>query len=420
MNKTSQLVARVEIVGSTSAVSPENVYHSSRQKVNSSSYVGRNKSRQETKALATLEKMTGGPRHSYAPKLGGDKLNYAARTKAPSSAILVRPGEHVPLDFYAPEWLEFSKDLFAWNQVRESKSALLLWFEMTAEGKASKAIVNRLAEQLQASRENMTEQSIHGDDKAYNAAREAVEKNLSALKAAEEAHFEKGSAKHLLAKPKDPDNTKKVVTSILEAMTKPGEHLKARQTPEALRKISVDKNGQVTGKPSADRVRTSDGNVSLVEPLEDTAEDIEADKKESAQHRIQKTSDGLSPQVRATESKIEFLRAEVARLEKEKAAHGLGKSRAADLARLTVELKSAQTRLGTKLEPVIAAVRGRGVKVITDKPESKKAGTQVCAKHSGTLSCACHAENFKVEESNGKRTLVRVDPSRGVVKRGHA
>jgi hypothetical protein len=403
MNRVAKAISSVEIVGSSSLVSPENVFRAPRQAYEPNYFQDRSHEKQKTRALRQLEKLTGGPRQSYAVKLGGDKLNYAARSKAPSSAIKVVPGEHVPADFYSPEWVEHSERVKEWEQVRATKSSLLMWFEMTTEGKASKAIVDRLAEQLKASQENVRELAITGTDQEYSAAVQAAQNNAEHLKAAEEKHFEKGSAKHLLAKPKDPNNTAKVVSSVLDAMIKPGEHIAARQTPLELRKINVDKNGQVTGK-GADRIRTTEGDIALAEPIEVSAEDLAADKKDQAERFIQKTNDGELARLRQSEDRIEFLAGEVARLEKEKAEHGLGKNQVQDLNRLTRELKAAQTRLAGKLDPIVHAVKVHGIRVITDKPASKKVATQVCAKHQGSLSCQCHRETM-------------VDQSRGIVKR---
>ena len=399
MNRVAKAISSVEIVGAASIASRDGVFRSSRQAYQDGHFQNLSRDKKTNRALRQLEKMTGGPRSSYQPKLGGDKLNYAARTKAPSSAILVRPGEHVPQDFGAPEWLEYSKDLHDWQQIRESKSSLLMWFEMTTEGKASREGLDRLKAQLESSRDQIREMAVLGDlvsEEAFSAAVNAANRNADALKAAEQVHFEKGSAKHLLAKPKDPSNTKKVVSSILESMVKPGEHLAARQTPEVLRKIGVDKNGNITGKPSADRVRTSDGSISLVEPIEVTDEDVKADKKESAQHKIQKTSGGELSKIEAAEDKIEFLRSEVSRLEAEKAEHGLGKNQRQDLARLSRELKAAETRLTNRLAPVKSAVRGSGVKKLSG-----------CEKHQGRTNCPCHRENFIVTEVDGKRGIIR-------------
>jgi hypothetical protein len=162
-----------------------------------------------------------------------------------------------------------------------------------------------------------------------------------------------------------------------------------------LRKITTDKNGNITGKPSADRVKI-DGHVSLVEPIEVTAEDIAADKKESAKHAIQKTKDGLA-EIRTAEDRVDFLRGQVEYLKAQGAEHGHSRQSRNELDELTKQLKAAQTRLANKLEPVKAAVQAGKVKL------------SGCQKHAGRTNCPCQREKYTVTEVDGKRGIVRRD-----------
>ena len=397
MNKASRALASVQVIGSTSLVSPENVFRSPRAPIPADHYRGKKFERQESRALRQLEKMTGGPRSSYQVKMGGDKLNYAACSGSHGSAIKVIPGEHVPVDFGSEFLTPINPALEQWIERGKDKSALLMWFEMTTEGKTSRESVARLQEQLKASRAQLNEAALLGDlvsEADYSKMVQAAQRNSDALKTAEQAHFDKAHMKHVLSKPKkDPNNTAKVVSSILDAMLKPGEHLPARQTPEALRKIGVDKNGNITGKPSADRIRDASGHIILAESIEVSPEDLAADKKEAAQHKVQKSGDSSVAKTDARQDKINFLSAEVARLENEKVLHGLSKERNQDLARLTAELKATKTRLTNDLKPVKDQVRGSGLKKLSG-----------CQKHSGSTSCQCWRE-------------VLIDVGRGITKR---
>lgn len=398
-----RVVGSTVVFGSTSKVSPEDIFRGGKKQGRSFSDI--NASNREDKRWEHADRQCGRS-CSISPKLGGSKkVSPVARPSAHGSATLVRLGEHVPQDFGA-EWL-VPYDVDAEKFRALTGAPLLAWFESTDDGKTSLESLQRLREQAAITKENVLgmagiERAVHGSNKEYNDAVQAATRNDEAVKAAETAHYDRAHMKHMLA---NKANTGKVVTSIMGELLKPGEHLAARQTPKAIRAITTDKNGKVTGSPSASRI-VVDGNKVLAEAIDATEDEVAADKKESAGQNFQKTSDGLA-QIRLTEEKVAFLSSEVERLKSEDAVHGLGDKQKQDLRRLTIDLKATQTRLNGKIDPVREHVRLKGVKVITDNASGKKAGTITCPKHAGKLNCQCHRE-------------VLLDKSRGITKRSRA
>ncbi len=399
------------ILGSTVLVSPENVFRTVKRNVGQS-FKEINADKREDRKWEHADRQN--PRAtSINPKFGGGskKCSPTVRPLSHGSAVMAIPGVHVPEDYNA-EYLvrrDYNGEIFA----ALTGANLLSWFEtQTEEGKVSLESLQAVKDQAATAKHNLLVAASSGTDEELVLATKAVEFHDGNVKVAEQHHFDKAHSKHSLAKEKiakDKGNSAKVIAgakSLLGSLEKPGIHLPARQTPKAIRAITTDNNGKVTGAPSADRI-TVDGNRVLVEGIEASADDLAADKKESGQS-IKKGPNKLDALI-SKEDEVGTLAKEVARLEVEKAEHGFAPKgpRAQDLARLTKELKAKETRLLGELLDVRHVVKVKGVKVITDSPDSKKVGTVTCAKHAGRLSCKCHRE-------------VLLDANRGISKRTKA